>query len=410
MANALGTLFGDIAAAIREKTGDTATMKPVEFPSKISGISAGGGDVRYVTFMSYDGSVEYGKKAVAVGDDCADPIARGVFSTPTRESTAQYNYDFAGWATTANGAMDANWNKAVTEDRTVYANFAAILRTYTITFKDGDSVLESKSWAYGATPTITDPQKSGVSFGGWNPEIVPVTGDATYSATWVEAVVFANSTWADIARVCEAGDAAKHFALGDQRTIQVTWLRTGATEDAVIEIIGINHDDLADGSGKAGITIGFKEAFSVFHFFSSTGLYLNEGWANTVIRTNLNSTGLSNLPSDMVQHIKEVTKMSNAGQGSSALVSSTDKLFFPSSTEYTGSTGWGKQGVQYEYFKTQANRKKYRRNSSSTTTAFGNHGTRTAGNNRGFVQYVDASGSLVTNAAENEYACICFCI
>ena len=96
MANALGTLFGDIAAAIREKTGDTAKMKPAEFPSKISGISAGGGDVCYVTFMSRDGSVEYGKKAVAVGDDCADPIARGVFSTPTRESTAQYNYDFAG--------------------------------------------------------------------------------------------------------------------------------------------------------------------------------------------------------------------------------------------------------------------------------------------------------------------------
>ena len=43
MANALGTLFGDIAAAIREKTGDTATMKPAEFPSKISGIEVGGG-------------------------------------------------------------------------------------------------------------------------------------------------------------------------------------------------------------------------------------------------------------------------------------------------------------------------------------------------------------------------------
>ena len=57
-----------------------------------SGKSGGGGssaDVRYVTFMSHDGAVEYGKKAVAVGDDCADPIARGVFSAPTRESTAQ---------------------------------------------------------------------------------------------------------------------------------------------------------------------------------------------------------------------------------------------------------------------------------------------------------------------------------
>lgn len=43
MANALGTLFGDIASAIREKTGDTATMKPAQFPEKIAAIEAGGG-------------------------------------------------------------------------------------------------------------------------------------------------------------------------------------------------------------------------------------------------------------------------------------------------------------------------------------------------------------------------------
>ena len=43
MANALGTLFGDIASAIREKTGDTETMKPAEFPEKIAAIETGGG-------------------------------------------------------------------------------------------------------------------------------------------------------------------------------------------------------------------------------------------------------------------------------------------------------------------------------------------------------------------------------
>ena len=43
MANVLGTLFQDIANAIRGKTGDTATMKPAEFPDKIAAIEAGGG-------------------------------------------------------------------------------------------------------------------------------------------------------------------------------------------------------------------------------------------------------------------------------------------------------------------------------------------------------------------------------
>lgn len=43
MANVLGELFGNIALAIREKTGETATMKPAEFPEKIRTIETGGG-------------------------------------------------------------------------------------------------------------------------------------------------------------------------------------------------------------------------------------------------------------------------------------------------------------------------------------------------------------------------------
>lgn len=41
MVNVLGTLFSDIATAIRNKTGDTATMKPAEFPAKIDSIVTG---------------------------------------------------------------------------------------------------------------------------------------------------------------------------------------------------------------------------------------------------------------------------------------------------------------------------------------------------------------------------------
>lgn len=43
MANALGTLFQNIAAAIRAKTGETGSMKPSEFPEKIASIETGGG-------------------------------------------------------------------------------------------------------------------------------------------------------------------------------------------------------------------------------------------------------------------------------------------------------------------------------------------------------------------------------
>lgn len=42
MANVLSNMFTDIAGAIREKTGDTATMKPAEFAEKIRTIPSGG--------------------------------------------------------------------------------------------------------------------------------------------------------------------------------------------------------------------------------------------------------------------------------------------------------------------------------------------------------------------------------
>lgn len=53
MANALGELFGDIASAIREKTGDAEKMKPADFPEKISGIETGV-DVSGVTATAAD--------------------------------------------------------------------------------------------------------------------------------------------------------------------------------------------------------------------------------------------------------------------------------------------------------------------------------------------------------------------
>ena len=44
MANVLAELFQNTANAIREKTGESGTMKPAEFPEKIRSITGGGGE------------------------------------------------------------------------------------------------------------------------------------------------------------------------------------------------------------------------------------------------------------------------------------------------------------------------------------------------------------------------------
>lgn len=194
MANALGELFQDIADAIRSKTGGTDTLKPNQFPSAIEGITTGGGegekpfDCHSVTFVYGDKSYV---RSVADGDTCADPVERGLIPTPTKESTAQYNYTFYGWGASDGGAADDNILKNITEDKTVYAIFTATVRYYTITWLDSDGVTElpgQKQWAYGTVPSYT-PTKDGYVFVRWNPATSTVVSNTTYTAVWEEATV-----------------------------------------------------------------------------------------------------------------------------------------------------------------------------------------------------------------------------
>lgn len=245
--------LSNIANAIRSKTGKSEEMTLDEMPVEIEGIFGNKVekpfDCHSVTFVYGDKSYV---RSVADGDTCADPVERGLIPTPTKESTAQYNYTYAGgWSAEDGGAADANILKNITEDKTVYAVFTATVRYYTITWLDSDGVTElpgQKQWAYGTVPSYT-PTKSGFSFTGWDTEPVAVNGDATYTAVWEEKITFAGGSWEDIIRIVEAGEAENNFALGDTKEV------INGSRTFTLRIAGFNHDDLADGSGKAGMTI-----------------------------------------------------------------------------------------------------------------------------------------------------------
>ena len=57
MANVLAELFQDIATAIREKSSETGTMKPAEFPDKIRAIESGGGSCNHVPLIVTENGV-----------------------------------------------------------------------------------------------------------------------------------------------------------------------------------------------------------------------------------------------------------------------------------------------------------------------------------------------------------------
>ena len=107
--------------------------------------------------------------------------------TPTKTATAQYTYTF-----------NNTWSPAITSvtgDATYTAQFGSTVNEYTITWVDGNGeTLLSEQLTYGETPNYTGetPGKkmtTGVvyTFKGWTPEPTTVTGNATYTATFLEA-------------------------------------------------------------------------------------------------------------------------------------------------------------------------------------------------------------------------------
>lgn len=100
---------------------------------------------------------------------------------PSRASTAQYNYTFAGWSPTPS---------AVTGNVVYTAVYNQTLRSYPITWmQDDGSLIDTTTVAYGTVPTHADPVKAPdvdftYVFAGWSPSVVAVTGAATYTATY----------------------------------------------------------------------------------------------------------------------------------------------------------------------------------------------------------------------------------
>ncbi len=139
-----------------------------------------------VTFVNYDGS-ELQTSEVGVGET---PTYNG--NEPSKPADDEYTYTFAGWADGENVYPLGTNLPEVTEDATYTAVYDDVQNEYMVIFQDEDgTVLESNSWYYGETPvyygsepTKEDNAEYSYYFAGWDKNIVPVTGDATYTAVY----------------------------------------------------------------------------------------------------------------------------------------------------------------------------------------------------------------------------------
>ena len=137
-----------------------------------------------ITWQQDDGTeidkttVEYGKKPT--------------HADPTKKADAQYTYTFAGWTPEI---------VSVTGDATYKATYNKSPISYTITWQQDDGTeIDKTTVEYGKKPTHADPTKKAdaqytYTFAGWTPEIVSVTGDATYKATYNKSPISYTITW-----------------------------------------------------------------------------------------------------------------------------------------------------------------------------------------------------------------------
>lgn len=157
---------------------------------------------------------------------------------------------------------------------------------------------------------------------------------------------FADNTWAQIIKACQTNRVPDTWAVGNQKTMAI-----GGT-DYVIDIIGKGHDDYADGSGKAPLTFQMHDCYAQTYGMNNSHTN-NGGWTSCAMRSTHLPAILALMPTEVQSEIREVNKLSSAGNQSEVINTTADKLFLLSEIEIFGSVSYSKsgEGTQYDYYK-----------------------------------------------------------
>lgn len=203
----------------------------------------------------------------------------------------------------------------------------------------------------GKTVTVTSVgNKSGtaivtVSVAGDANHTAPAAKSCTVNAEFVP-VNFADATWAQIIAACRSGSVPETWVVGNNKTMTIN----GASYQ--VDIIGKNHDDYADGSGKAPLTFQLHDCYGELKNMNSSNINKG-GWTSCAMRMVHLPAILVRMPTEVQNGIRAVNKMTSAGSQSATINTTADKLFLLSEIEIFGSVNHSKsgEGTQYDYYK-----------------------------------------------------------
>lgn len=337
-----------------------------------------------IVYMSEDGSTELYRDTIVNGGDAIDPIAEDIVDTPTKEADAQYYYTYGGWSLKSGETPNENALKNVTTDRIVYIAFNRTIRSYTIRFYNGTTLLQTLSVNYGSDAIYSGGafQKIGVNnpelyeFIGWDPDPKAITGDMDCYAQYT-FLGYINDDWATIAANVENGTYSTVYSTGKLKELTLTY-SDGTTETLDVEIVGFDHDDLADGTGKAAISWIVKEVPTSTHSMNSSVTNVG-GWDSSAMRSYVGNTIYNALPDEVKSMIKPVIKKTTAGGMSTDIIESVDNLWIPSIVELNSSyasddAAYASEGEPYDVYTDTASLQKCKSDSAVTS----NYWTRSA--------------------------------
>lgn len=283
-------------------------------------------------FYNEDGSTLLYTQAIVDGGN-------GTYSgsTPTKTSTAQYTYSFAGWAKKPGGAADSTALQAVTADRSVYAAFTATIRRYTVKFYNGSTLLQTVSnVAYGGsatytgdTPVSSEGSAEDYPFEGWQPTGKNIMGNTSCYAQFGSPLEVKEITdsWETIIANIDNGTYKTKYKIGNYKPLDL-----GAEGVINMQIAGFDVDDLANGSGKAPITFLGIELLRTSRAMGGN----TANWGDSQLRNATLKMEIIPLITEVVgNRIAEVTKTQDAYGANSTLFTqmTTDDLWVPSSVE-----------------------------------------------------------------------------
>ena len=222
-------------------------------------------------------------------------------------------------------------------------------------------------------------------------------------------------TWDDVIAATKNGKY-RNFEIGAMKELDL-----GSEGIVHMQIVGIDVDDLADGSGKAPLTFISKELLKTSHRMNPAltpsaapydeGTGTIGGWEKCEMRTYLKETVKPLIPENVRGAIQNVTKYSTIYDTSSTIifdVITADDIWIPSSRESGASFVYAeKAGPMYSVFGDKASRIKFvfgsetkgrwQLRSASTTTSF-------------YAVSLDGGNGSAYRAGTNGYIALGFCL